>query len=928
MKVFILSIKISRKILALSFLALLIPVLIIPANSESGDVFYANNYTTNGSDNFVEDFTTTTYKDGISTIVGWGDGVLTAERNFSWDWLDLYMTVNPITDVAVQGRKAYAACFNPNAGISTMASFDIDEPNNIIRLSDDDSTTGPYTITVVGDVLYLGYAAGTLRVNTYNVSNPYLSSVAKYMGSTYANGRVTDVEADGHLLYYASYDDSGDDSFRIVDASDPNAMVEISSNWVSNKTLGLYVEYPIAYLAESDDGLYIVNTTVKTSTYEIGYLDTPGNATDVLVDGAFAYIADGPAGVHVVDIRDPTNPEIMGTYDTPGNARRLALQGNTLFVADGSGGVIVLDVADPYHPIFVAQKYPFPFGDANDVDLYGGILVVGADLGLYTYEIAAIGGGITNISNYAFQNPYSGHKAYDVRVRGDIAYVVGGDDGLYTLNIRDPNYPILLDQDVQGTGRSYRKLEIRGDFAYIADYGVGGGFRIYDISDPTNIFQTDIDGLSFCSDVALSGDFAYIPDGTFGIFIYDISNPYNINYQYSYGGGTMTNVTAVWIQGPHLYACEWIGSGSSSCVYVLDITDPSDIKECYVRFRFNYNYDVFVDGDLLYLGGEDDGNGMWIYNVSNPYSMVISDNVLPIDSHGVWGFGPYVLSANMQDGVSIINATNPLNIVTGSTYADATSALQITTKGDYTYVANQESLVILRHFLSAGDTYIPGSFIAQSLEVDSETNVQIKFATLTPIDFVPPGTQIDYFMSADGGAHWEAVTPGIEHEFVNVGEDLRWKAEFIGPEYRSAHLYHIEINYEFNEAPSIPSLADIGDKTFGTFKVDWSDSTDDVAVDHYILQMSDTLSFTTLLKEWTTTKSSKTVMIGKGSFYFRVQAVDDEGLLSEWSLAKSATVNLSTAILGIIVGGGAVVLILAILIPVLLVRRKKKIPTR
>jgi hypothetical protein len=205
---------------------------------------------------------------------------------------------------------------------------------------------------------------------------------------------------------------------------------------------------------------------------------------------------------------------------------------------------------------------------------------------------------------------------------------------------------------------------------------------------------------------------------------------------------------------------------------------------------------------------------------------------------------------------------------------------------------------------------------------------EIKSATLVPVDFVPLGTNIDYFMSADGGVHWEAVTPGILHEFVYTGDDLRWRVEFIGPEYRSAHIYNIEINYEFNEAPSIPSLADLGDKIFGTFKVDWSDSTDDVAVDHYVLQMSDTLSFTTLLKEWTTTKSSKTVMIGKGDFYFRVQAVDDEGFPSEWSIAKSTTVNLSTTILGIIIGGGAVVLILAILIPLLLVRRKKKIPTR
>ncbi|MCK5185244.1 MAG: hypothetical protein KAQ95_13120, partial [Candidatus Heimdallarchaeota archaeon] len=357
----------------------------------------------------------------------------------------------------------------------------------------------------------------------------------------------------------------------------------------SDKTLGLYVEYPIAYLAESDNGLYIVNTTVKTSTVEIGHIDTPGNATDVLVDGGFAYVADGPAGVQIVDIRDPTNPQIVGSYDTPGNARKLALQGKTLFVADGPVGVIVLDLADLSHPANVTQEYPFPTGDANDVDLFGGILIVGADLGLYTYEIAAIGGGITDFSNSAYLNAYSGHKAYDVRVKGNIAYVVGGDDGLYTLNVRDPNNPILLDQAVEGPSRFYRKLEVRGNFAYVADYGPGGGLRIYDISDPTNIFQTDAVGLSYASDVTLSGDVAFVADGSFGVYVFYISDPYTIGGAINWWDD-FTNVTAVWVQGPHLYVVDHDVGSMDNCFYVYNVKDVNDEKLTTVDDLTSYCY--------------------------------------------------------------------------------------------------------------------------------------------------------------------------------------------------------------------------------------------------------------------------------------------------------------------------------------------------
>ncbi len=38
------------------------------------------------------------------------------------------------------------------------------------------------------------------------------------------------------------------------------------------------------------------------------------------------------------------------------------------------------------------------------------------------------------------------------------------------------------------------------------------------------------------------------------------------------------------------------------------------------------------------------------------------------------------------------------------------------------------------------------------------------------------GQTIDYFLSADGGEHFEIVNPGETHEFIWPGNDLRWKA--------------------------------------------------------------------------------------------------------------------------------------------------------
>ena len=112
------------------------------------------------------------------------------------------------------------------------------------------------------------------------------------------------------------------------------------------------------------------------------------------------------------------------------------------------------------------------------------------------------------------------------------------------------------------------------------------------------------------------------------------------------------------------------------------------------------------------------------------------------------------------------------------------------------------------------------------------------------------------------------------------------------------------------------------------FKVSWDAVNDDGVIDHYVLQMSDSGTFTEILKEWTPSKTEKFVMVGKGTLSFRVQAVDDEGMASEFSFIETITVSMSSGLLMGIIGGGAAVLILAIVIPIVLVSRKKKMATR
>ncbi|MHA1124314.1 MAG: hypothetical protein ACTSO7_07880 [Candidatus Heimdallarchaeota archaeon] len=747
------------------------------------------------TDVFFDSFDNTAYRDFVETdAIGWGTGTITNERDFSWEVLDFYATPNPVRGLEVQGRKAYVAMPNSIASPFTVLALDITDLNDIQFMSQRDSLDYTITLAVDGDTVYTGRtdAAIPQKFNTYNVSDPTnLDGSGVYQDYFAAEGTLSDIDIEGKYAYFTAFNSSVDRSFGVVDIEDPDNIQYISNNWVSNRALGLDVEGRLAYIAASTDGLYILNVTDVSAPVEIGFVSTVGNATDVIVDGRFAYIAGGTAGLQIINIQDPTNPVLVGSYNTPGYAHRLVKQGRTIFMACGLSGIIIIDVADPYNPSYVAQRLE---NYVWDIALYGDAILIGTNLGVHAFRF----GSMTDLSTSLF-GIYSDKEAWDVRVRDGIAFVAGGPDGFYILDVRDPNSPQLLYSYTVTT--QFYKLDINEQYAFLVH---DNGLYIFDISDLTNVQMIRYALGIHLTDVHVQGHYVFASHAI-GFAILNITNIYATTWDVHNLG--YTNVTAIWVQGYHVYLTQWLG-GSASCLHVYNIIDHAAPYPVYSRMRYAYNYDVKVNGDTLYLAGHDDGNGMWMYNVTNPTIMYVVDNVYR-NNYGVWDFGQYVLTADYTDGVALINATTPTNVVVDSAYAGATGAIQIMTEGDYTYVANTTSLVILRHYESAGDTYVDVNNLAQSNSIFTMPNGTISAATLV-VDYYNPSpnpTSLLFEMTSDG-VNWESVTPNVLHTFTNAGTDLRWRATLNGETYLSPHIYSVEITYDFDYArPSPPGLS-------------------------------------------------------------------------------------------------------------------------
>ncbi|NHJ87852.1 MAG: hypothetical protein FK734_20485, partial [Asgard group archaeon] len=494
----------NKKLKFFSVIFLLFPILTV--SSCQAYIYWGdtgNNYMTNGTYNYIEDFTTTTYQDPITNAEGWGTGMITNPRDYLVEQLDFFETPFPATSIDTQGRFVYYACYNTTDTTYSINALDCNDPENMFLTSYRNSLVGTRSIAVDGETLYSGRAGtsgSTQRFNSYNITDPYyLNGPLSYLDFITWDGQITDIELEGNMAYFAAYLSSTDLSFGVANITNPDDIFAITHDWYMELVYGLDVIGHLAYLATSSEGLYILNiSSIKHPTH-VGYLNTPGNATDVLVDGRYAYLVDGNAGLQIIDVSNPTIPVLRGTYNTPGFAQKLAKQGNTVFIADGSGGVQVVDVSNPLEPLGVTE-FTLPY--TNDVVLYGDLLFVATDEGIYSYQI----GELMNLADSAYPNPYDSYQVKDIRVIDGIAYIAGGTDEFIVVNVRNPANPIEIYKSDFG-GVTFNKIDVNEQFAFLV---YTFGIYIFDISDLSNIHYADwMFGLGL-TDVCLAGKYAYV----------------------------------------------------------------------------------------------------------------------------------------------------------------------------------------------------------------------------------------------------------------------------------------------------------------------------------------------------------------------------------------------------------------------------------
>lgn len=836
------------------------------------------------SETFTENFADTTYLDaGNTDASGWGDESITLQRVYNIELLDYYnVTAGPVKSLDVQGRKAYLGVYNPSIATDSLRILDISDPTSIAMIGRRNSAHLLCSCAVDGDIAVVGTDTGWFAF--YNVSNP--TAIPGPTFSTTLDGNVTALDFEGKFLYVGLYGSSSGKGLLVYDIEDPYTPVRIQNSYIFSKVLDLDVEDQIAFVADDTYGLFIENLTNPYEIDLIGQVNTNGNTADVLVDGSYAYLADGYQGIQVVDIQAFSTASIIGTYNTSGFAQKVAIQGNTLFVADGSNGVVILDVSDPTNPSYV-DKIDLPY--TYDVDMYGEVLLVSTEDGVYSYKVSSV-------ASLPLVGILDGYNAKDVVVQGHLAYVAAGTDGLLTIDVSNPANPVLLDRSNHSNSVNYVSIDVQGHHAYVTSvHGILPGLLSFDVSDPTSIVFLNRLGLTYPYDVCVAGDVACVADGIYGMYLVNTSDPSDIVHTLVIKHD-IENYTAVDMQGHFIYA---VGTGSPDGLYIYDATDLLNLVIA-DTFGLTYLSDVRVEGDYVFAA--DGPVGGWCLNVTDPHNLPLVElDYYDRGDYTVYGVdmvGRYMLMAERNGGVHLLNGSDQSNLQLIASYGPSATieALRVTAAGDYAYVAAGDSLVILRLFNSPGATF-ETSNVAQSLAI-ATTTTQIENATLTQSSVIPVGSSITWKLSADGGAHWQTATPGVELSFDYPGNDLRWRAELTTTaDFNTPIINSLQVVYEVNAQPSTPELNDPGTTdNDGNFMVSWNASIDDGAIINYTLEMSSFDNFSIILENWTTSTLNQSITgLTNGNYYFRVRALDDNGAYSDWSSTESIEVDIPTS---------------------------------
>lgn len=210
-----------------------------------------------------------------------------------------------------------------------------------------------------------------------------------------------------------------------------------------------------------------------------GGAGTGGSLAKFTIVGNYLYVVE-TATLKTFDITNAANPILKNSLVIGSNIETIFPYKNNLFIGS-QNGMFIYNIANGETPVYEGAASHVRSCDpviANDsiafVTLRAGSNCGSPTDGLYVYDIK-------NLTAPIFLNTYGLATPYGLGLNNDRLFVCGGANGLYVLNVANPNSPVLM-QTI--TGNNYFDVIPYNNMliCYVND-----GIVLYDISNTNSI---------------------------------------------------------------------------------------------------------------------------------------------------------------------------------------------------------------------------------------------------------------------------------------------------------------------------------------------------------------------------------------------------------------------------------------------------------
>jgi hypothetical protein len=486
------------------------------------------------------------------------------------------------------------------------------------------------------------YMCGGPLLIRLDITNPGSPVVV----DTFENGSVRDLIVSPGWLYTLVYDGySAQNRMVVFDISSPQSMVEI----VSIESLGSSIALAGEYVFNAgNNGIQVIDVSDPTQPISIKYHYLPEGITGIFINATTAYITYLDS-ILILDVADPLNPVNLGMYQSTGQSLDLSVDGMTAYSTNGVEGIEIFDTATL------------------------------SQVGLIEYP--------QNIN--------------DIVVAGDYAYAAG-DDGLWVLDITDPDIPFpLVQMEVLSPTVS---LVLGGSFAFLAS--PNDGIHVIDVSEPITPAEAAFYPLPLdLRQLVLVENKLYAAAGWNGLHILDVSDPYHMEeigaFTPAYG------INAVAVAGRYAFL-----AASNDNLILLDISDPDSLDVDGVYDPPDNDYGMGQGGSAVAVQGSTVLLGIILYaptplaGADGGYVLIldVSEPEQPVEVGRLVGGAPYRI--NIEDnqahvvyergGLYIYDISNPAAVQELGRYDPSEYTYGMTVDGERIYLYNQ-SIFILRY---------------------------------------------------------------------------------------------------------------------------------------------------------------------------------------------------------------------------------------